>query len=282
MRISETLREAATQLARSSDTPRLDAELLMAHALGISRSDLLLRHMADAVPACFATLLSRRQRHEPIAYILGHQQFFGLDLIVTADVLIPRGDSEVLVECAIKACPAARRVLDCGTGSGALLLAVLAQLPGAQGFGIDQSLGALAVAAANAARLALPARMLHADWHQPEWSQMLGAPFDLILANPPYVAANAALMPSVRDFEPAAALFGGADGLDDYRVLVPQLPALLAQDGAVLLEIGVDQADEVTAIARAVGFAVMLHHDLADRPRVLELKFPLGKCFAAG
>ena len=276
--VSQTLRSAAAALAATSDTPRLDAELLMAHALGVSRSELLLRQLNAAVPSEFSALIARRLNHEPVAYILGHQEFHGLEFLVNSAVLIPRGDSEVLVEAALAGMPDARSVLDCGTGSGALLLAVLAELPAAQGVGIDRSQGALAVAAANAARLGLTARarLLHADWEMPGWQEALGGPFDLILANPPYVEDAAELAPSVRAHEPAGALFAGADGLEAYRILVPQLPGLLAAGGAVLLEIGAAQADPVGAIARAAGFAVSLHRDLAGRPRVLELKFSLG------
>ena len=273
MVVSQALRQAAATLAQTSDTPRLDAELLMAHALDVTRSDLLLRHMGTPAPDAFALLLARRQNHEPVAYILGHQPFFGLDLLVTPDVLIPRSDSEVLVEAALKARPDARRVLDCGTGSGALLLGVLANLPSATGVGIDCSRAALRVAAANAARLGMAnrARMLHADWDDADWTRDLGAPFDLILANPPYVEAQAELAPSVRDHEPSGALFAGLDGFAAYRALLPWLPALLAPGGTALVEIGADQAEAVGAIAAEAGMSVTLHRDLAGRPRVLEL-----------
>ena len=271
--IADTLRAAAALLAETSDTARLDAELLMAHALGVSRTDILLRHMRHAPPAGFAALLARRLRHEPVAYILGQQEFFGLDFTVSPAVLIPRGDSEVLVEAALAARPDARRVLDCGTGSGALLLAVLTNLPDAQGIGIDRSPEALAVATANAAQLGLSdrARMTVADWATPGWSAALGGPFDLILANPPYVEDAADLAPSVRVHEPAGALFAGAEGLDAYRLLVPQLPALLAPGGVALVEIGATQAEAVGAIAAAAGMSIVLHRDLAGRPRALQL-----------
>ncbi|MGE3690350.1 MAG: peptide chain release factor N(5)-glutamine methyltransferase [Novosphingobium sp.] len=265
------MREAAERLATSSDTPRLDAEVLMAHALGVSRSDLLLRHMAGTAPSEFAPLIERRARHEPVAYITGIQAFFGLELAVTSDVLIPRGDSEVLVERAVAARPDARSVLDCGTGSGALLLAVLAQLPEAQGTGIDASLAALSVARINARRLNMDRAGFHRrDWREPGWADGLGL-YDLILANPPYVEEAAGLAPSVRHFEPAGALFSGPDGLDDYRILIPQLPGLLAPGGLAFVEIGHTQADAVTAIAASVGLSAALHNDLAGRPRVLEL-----------
>ncbi len=271
--IADALREAAVRLAQTSDTARLDAEVLMAHALAVSRSDLLLRHLGDSAPPTFAALLDRRLAHEPVAYIVGEQPFFGLDLLVTADVLIPRGDSEVLVEQALALRPDARRVLDCGTGSGALLLAVLANLPEATGVGIDRSLAALAVAAANAARAGLGARaaMRHADWEQAGWMAGLDGPFDLVLANPPYVEVGAALAPSVREHEPAGALFAGPEGLDAYRLLLPQLPALLTPGGLALVEIGAGQADAVSAIATDAGLTAALHRDLAGRPRVLAL-----------
>ncbi len=271
--IAEALRIATSALGATSDTARLDAEWLMAHARGVSRSDLLLRHLRDPVPAGFPALAARRLAHEPIAYILGEQDFFGLTLRVTPAVLIPRGDSEVLVAAALAARPAAATVLDCGTGSGALLLAVLAHLPDARGTGIDRSPAALAVALANAARLGLAgrARMVAADWREPHWARDLGGPFDLILANPPYVEDDAVLTPDVRDHEPAAALFAGAGGLDDYRLLIPQLPDLLGAGGAALVEIGHAQAPAVSAIAHAAGLAAQLHHDLAGRPRVLQL-----------
>ena len=280
--VATALREGAAALAGVSDTARLDAELLMAHALGVSRSDLLLRHMAAAVPAGFAALIARRAAAEPVAYILGEQEFFGLPFRVTPDVLIPRGDSEVLVEAALRHAAdrgmAAAKLLDCGTGSGCLLLSVLHGLPGAMGVGIDRSGPALAIAAGNARNLKLAdrARMVLADWREGGWERDLGGPFDLmpfdlILANPPYVEAAAPLDPGVRDHEPASALFSGAEGLDDYRCLIPQLPGLLAPDGLALVEIGATQAEAVANIAAASGLASRLHRDLAGRARVLAL-----------
>jgi len=270
-RVADALRAAAQRLAATSDTARLDAEVLMTHALGTSRSDLLLRHMRDPAPDGFVALVDRRAAQEPVAYITGAQEFFGLPFSVDARVLIPRGDSEVLVETALAERPGARRVLDCGTGSGALLLAVLAHLPEATGVGIDASAGALAVAAANARTLGLAerARMVAADWRVPRWAEGLGGPFDLILANPPYVEDDADLAPSVRAYEPASALFAGPAGLDDYRVLIPCLPSLLAADGVALVEIGHTQAEAVRALGAAEGMASRLVHDLGNRPRVI-------------
>lgn len=277
--VAQALRAATELLGPRTDGARFDAEVLMAHALGASRSEMFLKRMGDPVPPAFAPLVERRAAHEPVAYIVGHQNFFGLEFAVTRDVLIPRHDSEVLVEMALAAAPRARRVLDCGTGSGALLLTVLDHLPEASGIGIDRSPAALEVARGNARRLGLErrARLILADWEAPDWAQALGGPFDLILANPPYVEEDAQLEPSVRDHEPAGALFAGSEGLDAYRVLIPQLPALLAPGGLAMVEIGYRQADDVAGIAAAAGFASVLHHDLGGRSRALELKIPLGK-----
>lgn len=271
--MTQALRLAAQRLAETSDTARLDAELLMAHALGVTRSAMLLGYGQRDEPAGFAPLIDRRAAHEPVAYIIGSQEFFGLEFAVTPDVLIPRGDSEVLVEAALAARPEARRVLDLGTGSGALLLAVLHHLPDAIGIGLERSRGARAVAQGNAERLALSSRAVIAegDWTQPGWAQELGR-FDIILANPPYVESDAPLAPSVRDHEPASALFAGPEGLDDYAILMPALPGLLAPGGVALVEIGHQQADAVGAMARRAGLAVTLHRDLGGRPRALRME----------
>ncbi len=276
MTIAEALREATQTLARVSDTPRLDAELLMAHTFGISRSTLLLKRMRDDVPAAFAALIARRSAHEPVAYITGRQDFWTLTLKVTPAVLIPRADSETLIEAAISALterPPAR-ILDLGTGLGALLLAALAQWPDAQGVGIDASDAALAIAQSNASTLGFGdrARMLPGDWRQPGWWDALPAPFDLIVCNPPYVETTAMLAPQVMEHEPHSALFAGEDGLDDYRILIPALPALLAPEGIAILEIGAAQRASVTALATASGFAVDCRQDLAGHDRALILR----------
>lgn len=269
--VGAALAEAAARLAVVGETARLDAEWLMAHALGITRNDLLLRHMRDPAPPGFAALVERRLAREPVAYITGRQGFWGLDFAVSPAVLIPRADSETLVALAAQA-PAPARVLDLGTGSGALLLAVLHEWPQASGIGIDRSAAALDVAAANARALGLDgrARFDLRDWTQDNWAEGLGR-FDCVLANPPYVETGAALDPDVAVHEPHGALFAGADGLDDYRVLVPQLPALIAPGGRALVEIGWQQGDAVCALARAAGMAARVHPDLAGRARVVEL-----------
>jgi len=272
--VAEALREAATRLAPITDTARLDAELLMAEALGVGRSDMLLRHMQAETPGAFAALVERRARHEPVAYILGRKEFYGLELDVAPAVLIPRADSETLIEAARAAFGerAPKTVLDLGTGSGALLLAALSLWPGAEGLGLDQSSEALLVAARNGQRHAPDrAQFRQADWRKPRWHEDLGR-FDLILCNPPYVEDEASLDPDVREWEPASALFAGPDGLDDYRILIPQLPDLLAKQGIAVFEIGATQAEAVSAIAAGAGLASELRRDLGGRARALILR----------
>ena len=276
MTIADAIRAAAERLCATSDTARLDAELLMAHVLGVSRSQLLLLRMRDdAAPhaAGFDRLVERRAAHEPVAHLLGVQEFFGLEFAVTPDTLIPRGDSETIVQAALDCAPHDARVLDMGTGSGALLLAFLHERPDAKGLGIDASAAALAVASANGQRLGLAerAQFVQANWLESGWAHDLGR-FDLVLCNPPYVESDANLDPDVREFEPATALFAGPEGLDDYRAIVPQLGKLLVPGGVAIFEIGAGQAEAVGAIASESGFAAETRRDLADRPRALILR----------
>ncbi len=273
--VGRALRHATERLSHTSDTPRLDAELLMAHALGASRSHLLLHIMRDPVPARFEALIERRMGREPVAHIVGHQEFYGLDFEVTPATLIPRGDSETLIDAARALFPdraPPRRILDLGTGTGALLLVALDLWPDAQGVALDASEGAVAVARRNAARLGLAdrAKIELGDWTLPGWRDHLGL-FDLVLCNPPYVESGAALDPDVADHEPHSALFAGAEGLDDYRRLAPQIRALMRPGGAAVFEIGAGQAEAVTALFALQGFAVALRRDLAGRPRALVL-----------
>lgn len=271
--VAEALREAARRLEPVSDTARLDAELLMAETLGVSRSEMFLRHLEGPAPDAFDGLVARRLAYEPVAQIVGHKEFYGREFRVSRDVLTPRADSETIVAAALEAAPSAKRLLDCGTGSGALLLSLLAELPAARGVGIDRSAAALMVAKDNAARLGLVDRVEFsaADWHDPQWRGGLGT-FDLVIANPPYVEAGADLDPSVRDYEPAGALFAGRDGLDDYRALLPQLPFLLEPEGVAVLEIGASQAESVSQIAQNAGFRCELRRDLGGRARALVLR----------
>lgn len=269
------LREAAQRLAETSDSPRLDAELLMAHALQIERADLLLKLPTLTAPNEFSVLVDRRRQSEPIAHIIGKKEFWGMDILVTPDVLIPRPDSELLIEEAVRAFVSRQpnKILDLGTGSGALVLAALIEFPEAQGWGIDASAAALQIAHNNADSVGLANRtkFLLLDWTQPDWVGFIGNGFDLILANPPYVSTHAQLAADVADFEPDEALFAGADGLDDYRIIIPALENLLSPTGKALLEIGFDQANPVSALATENGYHIELKQDLGGHDRLLIL-----------
>ena len=270
MRVREALTAPARRLEAVSMTPRLDAELLMAHALGMSRGQMLLSAMDAEAPAAFAALLARRLAHEPVAYITGRRAFWTIELEVGPGVLVPRPDSETLIDAAIDRFgprgPAT--ILDLGTGPGTLLLAALDQWPQARGLGIDRSEDALAYARRNAARLGLGDRT---ELRLGDWGEGIEGRFDLVLANPPYVAADADLPPDVADHEPAAALFAGADGLDDYRRLAPQLPRLIAPGGIACVEIGAGQKQAVAALFGAAGLRVASRDDLAGVARCLVL-----------
>jgi release factor glutamine methyltransferase len=273
--VAEALRDATARLG--TDWARDEAEMLMAHALGVSRSAMLLDHLREPPPGDFEALLARRLVDEPVAYILGETEFYGRRFRVTPDVLIPRADSETTLLSGLAACPAPARILDCGTGSGCLLLSLLAERPEARGIGMDRSNAALAIADENARALDVAARaeLRLADWTRSGWASDLGR-FDLVIANPPYIEDDAELDHSVRGHEPAGALFAGPDGLEAYRALIPQLPALLAPGAAAVLEIGYRQADAVTAIAAAEGFAAELSRDLAGRARSLTMRRSCG------
>jgi len=265
------IREAAARLAAISDTPRLDAELLMAHALGVTREALLLGGMRGAVPPGYDALVARRLAQEPLAYIIGTRDFWTISLAVAPGVLIPRPDSETLIEAAVehfgKAGP--KRVIDLGTGSGALLLAALAEWPAATGLGIERSAAARAIATANADRLGLADR---AAIVAGDWAAGIDEAFDLLLCNPPYIESGASLSPDVAGHEPAEALYAGADGLDDYRRLAPELGRLIAPGGMGAIEIGADQADAVRKLFAAEGLAVGIRRDLAGRDRCIVVR----------
>jgi len=270
MRARDAVARTAARL--TGETARLDAELLVAHLLGVDRGDLLLRRLDDEVAdADVERLVGRRLAGEPIAYILGTREFWSLPFRVTPDTLIPRPDSETLIEAAIGDLPldAEPRVLDLGTGSGCLLLAALHQWPRGWGLGIDRSEAAIAVAKDNARRLGLETR---AGFAVGSWTDAIDAAFDLVLANPPYIAAEEPLPREVAGFEPATALYAGTDGLDDYRRIVPRLPGILSADGAAHLEIGERQADLVIEMVRAAGLQARLRHDLAGRPRCVSVR----------
>ena len=268
--IAQAIRDAAARLTAVSDTPRLDAELLMAHALGVERETLLLAHMDEPAPTAFEGLVARRLVHEPVAYVTGRRAFWTIELEVGPGVLVPRPDSETLIEAALDRFGAAgpRTILDLGTGPGTLLLAALDQWPGARGIGVDASPEALVYARRNAARLGLADR---AELRLGDWADGLAGPFDLILCNPPYVEAGAALPREVADWEPAGALFAGADGLDACRRLAPRIPQLLAPGGLACIEIGAGQAAAAGALFASPGLRVSVRKDLAGRDRCLLL-----------
>ncbi len=269
----------AGQVLRASgiEAPRLEARQLLAHAMGCREEDLL-RDPRAAVPggaaAAFGEALRRRAAHVPVAHILGRQGFWTLDLEVSADTLIPRADSEAIVEAALAAFPATEaigRVLDLGTGTGALLLAVLAEVPGAWGVGVDLAPAAAALAARNAAANGLAGR---AAFVAGDWDSALSGRFDLVLSNPPYIASEeiAGLMPEVARHEPRLALDGGADGLGAYRRILARLPALLAPGGRAVLELGIGQRAAVEAIAAAEGLRSLgARADLGGVERALVL-----------
>lgn len=263
--IGALLADARAALAAAGcDSPRLDAELLLAETLAVTRARLLL-HRDEAVPAQaaarFERLVARRREREPIAYILGRRAFRRLTLMVDSRVLIPRPETELLVEVGLEL-PAGATVLDVGTGSGAVALALADERPDLVVRGSDISADAIAVARANAARLGLDVRFAVADL-------LGGEAADAILANLPYVRAGAALMPEVACHEPAGALFAGDDGLELVRRLIAQAAGA---GGVRLLALEIDppQADAVVRLARAAGFeGVQVHRDLAGDERVV-------------
>ncbi|RCX11793.1 peptide chain release factor N(5)-glutamine methyltransferase [Extensimonas vulgaris] len=246
---------AALAWAQALGLARLDAQVLLLHALGHPASDRawLLAHDRDPLPAArlahFAALCRRRAAGEPVAYLTGVKEFYGLPLAIDARVLDPRPDTEVLVDWALEvlAGRAAPRVLDLGTGSGAIALALQHQRPDAQVLAVDASADALAVAQANARRLALPVQFMQSDW-----LEGVRGSFDLIVANPPYIAADDPHLPTLRH-EPSQALVSGAQGLDDLRRIVADAPRHLAPGGWLLLEHGWDQARAVRQLLHAQG-----------------------------
>ena len=277
--LRETLEAAARTLdAAGIDDPRREVQVLVGHALGIGREVLLAepaRGLAKGERRRVDTLVSRRAAREPAAYILGHREFWSLPLTVTRDTLIPRPDSETVVEAALAAfanAPAPRRVLDLGTGSGCLLLALLSEWPEADGLGVDISTPALDVARTNAARLGLLDR---AGFREGHWGRELTGEFDLIVANPPYIGDSEAaeLAPEITGFEPALALFCGADALACYRAMAPDMARLLAADGVAVLEIGAGQAAAVAEIMVRAGLVEAgRRRDLAGIERCIVMR----------
>lgn len=253
---------AAKFRAGGLDSPELDARLLVSHALSLDHAGLVAasaRELTMDEETAITALARRRVGHEPIARIVGKKEFWGLELAVNAATLVPRPETETVVEAALAALDRQGsrerplRIADLGTGSGAILLALLSELPNAFGVGTDTSPGALAIARDNARGLGLT----RAAFIACDMAAALHGQFDIIASNPPYVASKdiAALPPDVRLFDPGRALDGGPDGLDFYRAIAAAAPALLAADGVVVAELGAGQAESVTALFAAAGLA---------------------------
>ncbi len=269
------LRQASERLAAAGiEQPRREARLLLAHLLGLS-TETLLHDLEQPVEwAPFAVLLARRLAREPLAFITGQREFWSLPLQVSNATLIPRPDTETLLEAALAELPDRHRVasvLDLGTGTGCLLLAALTEFPLAFGVGVDLSPEAVALARTNARSLRLAGR---AGFLVGDWAAAIGATFGLILCNPPYIPSKAiaTLMPEVAHYEPASALDGGTDGLDAYERLIPDLPRLMSPEGLAILEIGAGMHEPVITLAARSGLQARTRLDLAGIPRALVLR----------
>jgi len=272
--IGMLLRQGAQRLALISESPRLDAELLLAQALGVGRTWLLTHAEDTATPLTYRDWIERRAAGEPLAYIVGFKDFWTLRLAVTAAVLVPRPETELLVERALARVdrPTAR-IVDLGTGSGAIALALAAERPRWQVTATDASAPALAVARANALALGLThVELLHGSWFAP----LAGRHFDTIVSNPPYIAADdPALAHPALQREPQAALTPGGDGMAALQTIIETAPRHLTRHGWLLLEHGAGQADEVTRRLVARGFHhVTSRRDLAGHERVTEAQWP--------
>lgn len=272
--VAQAIRDGGGRLTGIADNPRLEARLLLAHALGVTQNDLIRDPAHPISTARYDDLLARRANHEPLALILGHREFWSLDFQVSPATLIPRADSETLIEAALavfSAGPPPRTILDLGTGTGCLLLALLTEYPSAFGVGLDRAPQAASLAKANSIALGLADRSAFAV---ADWTNPVAGGFDLIISNPPYIAAAdiATLMPEVAQHEPRTALDGGQDGYDAYRTIIPRLRDHLSANGAAVLELGQGQATYVQAIAMDAGFHASLRFDLGQFARAIVLK----------
>ena len=271
------LADAGARLAASSPSPRVDADILLGHVL---QKDLtwLRMHDTDEIPeadcARFAAALARREQGEPVAYITGRRGFWSLDLAVDAATLIPRADTETLVEWALELLPRGvhAQALDLGTGSGAIALALKAERPRCVVSAVDRSPAALAVARGNGERLGLPVRFIESDWY----ARLAGERFDVIVANPPYIAeGDPHLVQGDLRFEPASALVAPEQGLGDLRHIIDGARAHLFRDGWLLLEHGHDQGRHVREILQEHGFAeVVSRRDLGGNERCSGGRWP--------
>jgi release factor glutamine methyltransferase len=274
--VAQARRAAADRLReRGFDTPDLDARLLVGHALGLDHAALVAqsaRRLTPAEAAALDPVLARRLAHEPVARIVGTREFWSLPLGVTPDVLVPRPETETVVEAVLAVVERGRplRIADLGVGSGAILLALLSELPTAFGIGTDRHPGALGVARDNAQRLGLAGRV---GLVACDFGAALAGACDVVVSNPPYIPTRdiAALAADVRDFDPRAALDGGPDGLAAYRAIAADAGRLLAPGGWLAVEIGVGQGEAVSGLLAAHGLAVAgaPRRDLAGRARVV-------------
>lgn len=267
--------------AKAGGTDTLDVRLLLAHGLGIDPGALTLHHdktVPASVEAAVSAMIERRMNGEPVARIVGEKEFWSLPFRLSPGTLVPRPDTETLVSSAIERIEAdgrraePLRVLDLGTGSGCILLAVLSELPGALGLGVDCNADAVATARENAVRLGLAGRT---EIVAGNWTEGIEGPFDVILANPPYVEEEALpdLPVEVIGYDPRVALSGGPNGLEAYGKIIPELRRLLAAQGFALLEFGPRQAVPIRQMATAAGLAMEVKHDLAGRERAAMLTF---------
>lgn len=262
--------ESATALLAPSATAQRDAELLLLHVAGITRADLMThpeRELTERQINHYQAAITRRARHEPVQHILGIQEFYGRDFIVNRLVLIPRPETEHLVEAVLATCPQPKSVLDIGTGSGILAITLALELPSATVTATDISTAALAVAQKNAQQLDAGERIRFVV--SDLFTALDDEQFDCIVSNPPYVARSEVLEPQVREYEPAMALYAGEDGLTIYRRLIPEAIAHLAPGGHLLLEIGHGQRDSLQRLLAQSGFEdIRFVNDLQGIPRV--------------
>jgi release factor glutamine methyltransferase len=250
--------------------------VLLAHALGFTQSDLIRNPGQQIDTTIYERLLVRRIGHEPVALIVGRREFWSMEFMVSPASIIPRPDSETLIEAAVAAFGDRRqptKIIDLGTGTGCLLLALLQEFPTAFGIGVDLAPDAAALAKANATRLGLRSR---SAFLVGDWSEAISGSFDLVISNPPYIPGPevATLMPEVAHYEPRLALDGGPDGYDAHRTILSDLNRLLEPNGIAILELGRGQANYVSYLAREAGFQASFRMDLAEIPRAIVLNRP--------
>jgi release factor glutamine methyltransferase len=278
MNAGEVMRGASRTLSLADvDSPRRTARLLLAKAMDRHAPPCDVEDVTPGARAVLDELVGRRVANEPLAYILGHKEFWSLDFLVGPGALVPRPETETLIEELLKEFPNRERslnLLDCGTGSGCLIVAALSMFPNARGLGIDAFADALSWASKNVARHGLENRC---ELRRCDWNHEIGIKYDAILANPPYIERGAvtALPPDVARYEPATSLIGGEDGLQAFRQLAPQIAERLKMDGVALLEIGEGQGESVREILGAAGLGTRrIVPDLAGIPRCVVAGLP--------